>query len=68
MLTATEYRWIARAMETLKSGEVTEMNAAKTYRIIGQLFEGAAQRAELLFISKIEDQLSNTETEGATHA
>jgi hypothetical protein len=62
MLTTTEYKWVSQAMKTLNAGEVTEMNAAKTYRIIGQLFEGAAQRAELLFISKIEEQLSNTET------
>jgi hypothetical protein len=62
MLTATEYKWIFQAMKTLNAGEVTEMNAAKTYRIIGQLFEGAAQRVELVFISKIEEQLSNIET------
>jgi len=62
MLTTTEYKWISQAIKTLNAGEVTEMNAAKTYRIIGQLFEGAAQRAELLFTSKIEEQLSNTET------
>lgn len=70
MLTATEYTWIIKAMDTLNRGDVSEMSAAKTYRTIGQIFEGAAQKVELALIDKVEDRLynTNTQTEGATHA
>ena len=63
MLTATEYKWIIKAMETLNAGNVSEMAAAKTYRTIGQIFESAAQRVELALVDKVEDRLYNTNTQ-----
>ena len=70
MLTATEHKWIVHAMQTMEQQEVTEMAAAKTYRTIGQIFEGAAQRVELALVDKVENRLynTNTQTEGATDA
>ena len=67
MLTATELNWIRQAMRVEHTSAIS---AAKTYRVIGQLFENAAKRIELDLVDKVENRLynTNTETEGATNA
>lgn len=66
MITDTELKWIRQAMAT----EMTPMQMAKTYRVIGQIFQKASERIELDLVDKVEDRLYNTniQTEGATHA
>ena len=66
MITDTELKWIRQAMAT----EMTPMQTAKTYRVIGQIFQKASERIELDLVDKVEDRLYNTniQTEGATHA
>lgn len=53
MLTETELRWIRHAMTVDQS----KMQAAKTYRIIGQLFEGAARRLEVELMDQVDAKL-----------
>ena len=62
MLTETELAWVRQALAVDHS---SAMNKAKTYRVIGQIFENAARRIETNLVDKVEDRLYNTNTEKA---
>lgn len=66
----TTAKWLDHAVEVVQSGKLSNMQTAKTLRIIGQIFEARAREIEFDLVDRVENRLynTNTETKGATHA
>ena len=58
-----EQAWIDNALAAIRSGELSEMQVAKTLRTIGQIFNRKAQDIEFNLIDKVENRLYNTNTQ-----
>lgn len=61
MITEAQWLWINDALDRVHSGEMTPLAAAKTMRIVGQLFLMAAERAENQFMDAVEQRLFTQE-------
>ena len=54
MITEAEMKWIQQALATK---HVSGLAKAKTYRVIAQIFQAAADRIELDFIDRVDDKI-----------
>ena len=58
-----EQAWIDNALAAIRSGELSEMQIAKTLRTIAQIFDRKSQDIEFNLVDRVENRLYNTNTQ-----